>query len=103
MKVVSRRTSALLLMSTIGTWAQQAPIMAVNATIGFPAAVITDANGNFYFSTDGDLSGFDDSRVFKVDRSGVLTVVTGNSVDGYSGDGGPAVNAQRSEERRVGK
>ena len=94
MKTVSCQTFALLLMSTAETWAQQEPIMAVTATIGSPVAVITDANGNLYFSTDGDLSGFDDSRVFKVDRSGVLTVVAGNSVDGYSGDGGPAVNAQ---------
>ena len=95
MKAVARRTFALLLMSGTGTWAQQAPIMAVNAAIGSPVAVTIDASGNLYFATDADPSGnSDDSRVFKVDRSGVVTVVAGNATAGYSGDGGPAVNAE---------
>ena len=41
-------------MSTIGTWAQQAPIIAMNAAIGPPEAVITDASGNLYFTTDSN-------------------------------------------------
>jgi len=75
--------------------ASQAPIMGVNAAIDFPNAVVTDASGDLYFSTDSNPGGnFDVSGVFKIDRSGVLTVVAGNSVAGYSGDGGPAVYAQ---------
>jgi uncharacterized protein (TIGR03437 family) len=74
-------------MGTIGAWAQQAPIMAVDAAIGSPAAITADASGNVYFSSSNNC-------VFKVDRTGVLTVVAGNSVAGYTGDGGPAVNAE---------
>ena len=33
-------------------------------------------------------------RVFKVSSSGTLTVVAGNGFPGYSGDGGPATQAQ---------
>jgi uncharacterized protein (TIGR03437 family) len=32
--------------------------------------------------------------VFKLDRSGTLTRIAGNTGDGYSGDGGPAIDAQ---------
>ncbi len=36
------------------------------------------------------------STVFKLDQSGVLTRVAGNSRTGYSGDGGAALNAELS-------
>src|SRR5689334_15316897 len=62
------------------------PIAAVEAPIGAPTAVCVDPEDNVYFI------GLD--AVFKMDRDGMLTRVAGNSRPGYSGDGGPAVNAQ---------
>jgi trimeric autotransporter adhesin len=62
------------------------PVAAVSASIGGPSGVATDAAGNVYFSSD--------DCVFKLDTNGVLTLVAGNSHGGYSGDGGPATNAQ---------
>jgi sugar lactone lactonase YvrE len=83
MKVIFFRTLALVTMSAVGTWAQQA----VNVPIGSPAAVAVDASGTVYFSSSFN-------RVFRVDPSGTLAVVAGTSVGGYSGDGGPAVSAE---------
>jgi uncharacterized protein (TIGR03437 family) len=62
------------------------PAPAPKSAIGSPNSVATDAAGNFYFSAG--------QCVFKVDSNLVLTVVAGNSRRGYSGDGGPAVNAE---------
>ena len=45
-----------------------------------------EAAGNFYFTS---LNG-----LFKVDGGGTLTRIAGNSRAGYSGDGGPATQAQ---------
>jgi sugar lactone lactonase YvrE len=75
---------------TISTYAGGAPpptpVAALNASIGQPQAVATDALGNVYFN------GL--HCVFKRDRKGVLTRVAGNARAGFSGDGGPAVDAQ---------
>jgi uncharacterized protein (TIGR03437 family) len=88
MKTASCRTFAFLLLSTMGAWAQQAPIMGVNAAIGSPAAIAADASGNVYFVSSNN------NRLFKVDQDGILTTVAGGSVAGFSGDGGPAVSAE---------
>src|ERR1035438_6661123 len=87
MKSAFRTMFVFLFFGCMATWAQQAPILAVNAAIGSPAAVTTDASGNVYFSSSLN-------QVLKVDRNGILTVVAGNSAGGYSGDGGPAVSAE---------
>jgi hypothetical protein len=39
--------------------------------------------------------------VLKVDPEGILTILAGTGVDGYSGDGGPATEAQLSESAMV--
>ena len=62
------------------------PVAAVNAAVGDPARVGTDAAGNFYF---GSLH-----SVFRVNSSGVLQRIAGNGRAGYTGDGGPATGAQ---------
>ena len=62
------------------------PFAANQASIGDPARVAVDSSGSVYFSSL--------HSVFKVDRSGTLTRVAGNGQPGYSGDGGPAVQAQ---------
>jgi sugar lactone lactonase YvrE len=47
--------------------------------------VAVDAEGNLYISTD--------NRIRKVDTAGVITTIAGTGEPGYSGDGGPAVDA----------
>src|SRR6266849_4837398 len=89
----------LLLASGTAAWAQQyvistiaggapppTPVAGVNASLGATYAVATDAAGNVYFSSS-------DNCVFRLDQNGVVTRVAGNSRVGYSGDGGPAMNA----------
>ena len=62
------------------------PVSAVSLSIGQPSRVLADSAGNFYFSSL--------NSVFKVSGGGTLTLVAGTSHAGFSGDGGPAVNAQ---------
>ena len=62
------------------------PAMGTVASIGGPASVAMDTAGNVYLSSD--------NCVFQLDQRGILTRVAGNSRGGYSGDGGPATNAQ---------
>jgi uncharacterized protein (TIGR03437 family) len=59
---------------------------AVNACMHGPEDVVPDATGNLFIA-DFDV-------VWKVDTKGVITVVAGNAVQGYSGDGGPATSAE---------
>lgn len=44
-----------------------------------------DSVGNLYLAGD--------NRIRKVDRTGIITTIAGNGIAGYSGDGGPAINA----------
>jgi sugar lactone lactonase YvrE len=74
---------------TIATFAGGAPpatpVPAVGTSIGTPRRVALDGAGNLYFS------GL--NSVFKIDTTGVLTLIAGNSRPGFSGDGGPAIAA----------
>ncbi len=63
---------------------------AVLAQIGQADAVATDNFGNIYFSS---IQG-SNSRVRKIDAAGIITTIAGNGTAGFSGDGGPATNAQ---------
>lgn len=66
-------------------------IAAVNATLSRPIGLAFDSSGALYVSEH------DNDRVRKI-AGGVITTVAGRLVDGntwgFSGDGGPAVNAQ---------
>ena len=62
------------------------PARGVDLEIGNVLGLAADAAGNAYFGT-GNL-------VFKLDQQGVATRVAGNGRPGYSGDGGPATDAQ---------
>jgi trimeric autotransporter adhesin len=62
------------------------PVPATSISIGQPQRVTVDAAGNIYFTSL--------NCVFKVDGSGTLTRIAGNSRPGYSGDGGAATQAQ---------
>jgi N-acetylneuraminic acid mutarotase/sugar lactone lactonase YvrE len=61
---------------------------ATQSDLSQPNDVATDALGNIYFSD----SSF--SRVRRVDaQTGILTTVAGDGNEGFSGDGGPAIDA----------
>jgi hypothetical protein len=70
-----------------GAVATQVPIGA--------ADVSADGDGNIYISDEAN------PGVFKVDTDGILTIVAGTGVDGFSGDGGLATEAQLSEPTTV--
>ena len=62
---------------------------ATKAQLDFPADLAFDATGNLYIADRHN------HRVRKVDaRTGVITTVAGTGVQGFSGDGGPATEAQ---------
>ena len=67
---------------------------ASQAQIELPTSVAIDGAGNLYI---GDRS----HRIRKVDSTGTITTVAGTGRRGFSGDGGPASQAQISSPRGV--
>ena len=63
---------------------------ASKASLNSPTSVAVDAFGNLFFTELGNF------RIRKVDTNGIITTVAGNGTSGYSGDGGPATNANLS-------
>lgn len=61
---------------------------ATNAELNDPSGVAVDAVGNLYIADSGNL------RIRKVVPNGNISTVAGNGTVGYSGDYGPATNAQ---------
>ena|ERR1700676_551907 len=93
------RKGGVLLLVSVAALAQQytistiaggapppTPSPAITAAIGSPQGIAVDASGNVYFTGH--------NVVLEVDTNGVLTRVAGNAQGGYSGDGGPATDAQ---------
>ena len=76
--------------ATITTVAGGGPnnIPGLSANLAYPDGVARDQSGNIYVATS------DDSRVYKIDTTGTITVFAGTGTYGYSGDGGPATSAQ---------
>ncbi len=67
---------------------------ATEAWLEWPQGIAVDASGNLYISDSIS------HCIRKVDTSGIITTVAGNSgygFGGYSGDGGPAIQAQLNE------
>ncbi len=62
------------------------PVSATGISIGQPRRLAADSAGNIYF-TSGNC-------VFEITAAGSLVLVAGTSRPGFSGDSGPAVNAQ---------
>ena len=61
---------------------------AASAQLANPIGVAVDGEGNLYVADVGN------NRIRKVDAvTGTITTVAGNGERGYSGDGGPAINA----------
>jgi len=61
---------------------------AVEAQLAYPRGVAVDGSGHVYIADSGN------SRVRRIDSSGMITTVAGTGEGGYSGDGGPAGTAQ---------
>jgi len=70
---------------------------ATKAQIGVPWGLAIDHAGNLFISDvipeDNDCTA---PRIRKVSPDGIITTVAGTGVPGYSGDGGPGLNAQFS-------
>src|SRR5450759_2275213 len=62
---------------------------AISAKLGTPIGIAVDLAGNLYIADR------DNNRIRKV-ASGVITTAAGNGLAGFSGDNGPAANAQLS-------
>ena len=61
---------------------------ALKASFAQPTGLAADSNGNLYIADLGN------QRVRKISASGVVSTVAGNGTAGFSGDGGPATQAQ---------
>ena len=68
---------------------------AVEAHLHEPEDVALDEAGNLYIADSGN------HRIRRVDSEGIITTVAGTGTSGYSGDGGPAVEAQLYTPRGV--
>jgi sugar lactone lactonase YvrE len=63
---------------------------AINASLAWPEGVAVDADGNLFIADS------DNSRIREVDPFDNITTIAGNGGWGYSGDGGPAIDASLS-------
>lgn len=61
--------------------------LATNAQINGPFGVYVDPAGNIYIGCSGD------SRIRKIDPTGIISTFAGNGTQGYTGDGGLATSA----------
>jgi len=61
--------------------------VATNAQLGSPSGITTDTVGNLYISDAFN------NNIRKVDANGIISTIAGNGTQGYSGDGGLAINA----------
>ncbi len=69
--------------------------LAVNASLSDVTGLALDAAGNLYIADAGN------RRVRKVTPGGIISTVAGTGVEGFSGDGGPATNAQLNRPTSV--
>ena len=94
-----RKVDSAGIITTIAGWGESVynfttggdGVPATQATLGSPAGLAVDGAGNLYIADWGD------HRVRKVDSAGIITTIAG-SIEGnpwgFSGDGGPAVEAR---------
>ena len=61
---------------------------ASQAQLNFPTGVAVDGEGNLYIADAPN------DRIRKVDSIGTITTIAGTGEQGFSGDGGPAIQAQ---------
>jgi DNA-binding beta-propeller fold protein YncE len=63
-------------------------IQALESAFAFPCDVRLDSKGNVF------VADLENHRIRKITRDGLITTVAGTGVPGFTGDGGPAVNAE---------
>ena len=68
---------------------------ATSALLNAPIEVVPDAFGNLYIADSGN------NRVRRVNGAGVISTIVGSGTAGFSGDGGPAVDARVSSPAGV--
>lgn len=61
---------------------------ATSASLNGNLGMTFDAAGNMYFADQNN------HKIRKINTSGIITTIAGTGIAGYSGDGGPATNAQ---------
>lgn len=64
---------------------------AVDAQLNGAVAVAVDTQGNLF------IADFVNNRVRRVSQGGIISTVAGNGAQGYSGDGGPATEAELAQ------
>ena len=69
--------------------------LAIDAALSSPFGVAVDSAGNVY------IADFNNVRIRKMTPNGTITTVAGTGVAGFSGDGGPAVNAMLNRPSKV--
>ena len=60
---------------------------ASEASLNMPGSVAVDAKGNVY------IADWQNQRIRKINPAGIISTVAGNGQRGFSGDGGPAIDA----------
>ena len=70
-------------------------ILANTAYLDYPRNLAFDTAGNLYVADQRS------HRIRKIDINGIITTVAGTGVDGFSGDDGPATEAQLKNPRAV--
>jgi len=64
---------------------------ATAAKLDDPEAIAFDKAGNLY------IDDFNDDRIRRVDKKGIITTIAGTGEEGFSGDGGPATAAKLNQ------
>jgi uncharacterized protein (TIGR03437 family) len=86
-----RRINAAGIISTVAGNGVQAFSgdggLAISASLAFPLGIAFDSAGNFY------VADVNNNRIRMVTPGGIISTFAGDATEGFSGDGGPAVNA----------
>ena len=61
---------------------------AIQAQLSFPDYIAIDADGNIFVLDSGNM------RIRRISPDGIITTIAGTGATGYSGDGGPATEAE---------
>jgi|CXWL01.1.fsa_nt_gi RHS repeat-associated protein len=65
--------------------------LATQALFNYPSDIAFGADGSLYISDNGN------HRIRRVGQDGIITTVAGNGTPGFSGDGGPALQASLNQ------
>ncbi|MEW8052519.1 MAG: RHS repeat-associated core domain-containing protein [Candidatus Thiodiazotropha sp.] len=68
---------------------------AINASLSLPTAILTSNDGTLYIADTGN------NRIRRVSVDGVISTFAGDGTEGFSGDGGDAVNASLNSPRGI--